>query len=173
MLEMTVPGRQIQSPTELSDFWSLHSLVTQFADIQPQRQEQDRQHQNVTVQATQRPLRVLIADDDRVKCLLLKEYICSCEHEVVEAVTAGGIAAIQSYARYSPDVVLLDVSMRRLNGFTVCQNLLSRNPNAKIVLMSDRMDENDLSVMRSGATGFLRKPFHLEEVREMLDFLAA
>jgi CheY-like chemotaxis protein len=173
MSAIIFPDPQIHTDTELADFWGLYSLVAKSAGLHPSESEEGDRRENAAAQAPQKPLRVLIADNDRAKCLQLRELICACEHEVVDAVTAGGIAAIQSYARHSPDVVLLEAEMHRLNGFTVCQNLLSRNPDAKIVLMSDRMDENDLSIVRSGAMAFLRKPLQLEDVREVLGSLAA
>ena len=118
-------------------------------------------------------MRVLISDDDRLLCELLTEYVSSCDHDVVDAVSSGGVATIQSFTRHAPDVMLLDILMPRLNGFTVCSNVLSRNPKAKIILMSGQVDGDDLSVRQSGAVGYLHKPFGLAELKEALGNLAA
>ena len=118
-------------------------------------------------------MRILIADDDLLLCELLKEYVSACDHEVVETVSSGGAATIQSYNRHEPDVVLLDVLMPRLDGLLVCSNVLSRHPNAKIVLMSGQVQRNSDLVAKSGAVAYLRKPFHLEELREVLNSIAA
>ncbi len=118
-------------------------------------------------------MRVLISDDDRLVCELLTEYVVACDHSVVEAVSGGGLATIQSYAKHTPDILLLDVLMPRLNGLTVCHSVLSRNPLAKIVLMSGQLDVTDSNVQQAGAVAYLKKPFSLEELREVLHSVEA
>ncbi|HEY2342404.1 MAG TPA: response regulator [Chthoniobacteraceae bacterium] len=118
-------------------------------------------------------MRILIADDDLLVCELLREYVTACDHEVVETVSSGGAATIQSYNRHAPDLVLLDVLMPRCDGLLVCSNVLSRHPNAKIVLMSGQVQEDSQEVKNSGAVAYLHKPFNLDELRGVLDSLAA
>jgi len=118
-------------------------------------------------------MRVLIADDDRLFCELLKEYVAACDHEVVEVVSGGGVAVIQSFSRHEPDVLLLDIMMPRLNGFTVLSNVLSRNPKAKVILMSGQVQNDHPSVLHSGAVAYLQKPFQLEQLRSVLGSLSA
>lgn len=118
-------------------------------------------------------MRVLIADDDKLICDLLAQFVRFCGHEVVATVSGGGLAVIQSFARLKPDVVLLDVLMPRFNGITVCHALLSRKPDTRVVLMSGMVDERHPFISTCGATAFLRKPMHIEDLREVLDTLAA
>jgi CheY-like chemotaxis protein len=113
-------------------------------------------------------MRVLIADDDRMVCGLLEEMVRTCGHEVVATVTGGGLAVIKSFPLCEPDLVFLDVYMPRCNGLTVCHALLSRNPQARVVLMSGMAPENHPFVTGSGATAFLQKPIRLEQVRQLL-----
>jgi CheY-like chemotaxis protein len=117
-------------------------------------------------------MRILIADDDRFLCRMLQRYVLACGHQVVETVSAGGLSVIQSYGRHLADLVLLDIRMPRLNGLTVCHTILSRHPDAKIVLMSGVMDRHDYSVAHSGAAAYLQKPFELEELGALLMSLA-
>lgn len=114
-------------------------------------------------------MRVLIADDDKLVCDLLSQFVRFCGHEVVATVSGGGLAAIQSFARLQPDVVLLDVLMPRFNGLTVCHALKSRRPDAKVILMSGMVDENHPFVNGCRADGFLQKPMHIDELRDALD----
>lgn len=114
------------------------------------------------------PMRLLIADDDRLVCEMLKSYAEAFGHEVVETVSGGGLAVIQSYSRHRPDAVLLDVVMPRLNGFTVCRNILSRYPEAKIILMSGVIDPDDYSIAQSGAVAYLQKPFEMSVLDALL-----
>lgn len=121
-------------------------------------------------------MRILIADDDKLVCALLSEYVSICNHEVVATVSSGGLSVIQSCAKHRPDVVLLDVLMPQFNGFTVCRTLRSSHPEAKVILMSGQVDASYPSITACGASGFLRKPMLFDEVRlalESLDLAAA
>src|SRR3954467_10123204 len=113
-------------------------------------------------------MRVLIADDDKLVCDLLSQFVRFCGHEVFATVSGGGLAVIPSFARLQPDVVLLDVLMPRFNGLTVCHALKSRKPDAKIILMSGMVDESHPFVSGCGAHGFLQKPMHIDDLRDAL-----
>lgn len=114
-------------------------------------------------------MRVLIADDEKLVCDLLAQFVRFCGHEVVATVSGGGMAVIQSFARLLPDVVLLDVLMPRFNGLTVCHALLSRKPDTKVILMSGMVDEAHPFVSACGASAFLAKPMLIDDLREALD----
>ena len=117
-------------------------------------------------------MRVLIADDDREMVEVLTAYVEECGHEVVGAVTGGGLAVIQAFARYQPDAVLLDIMMPRFNGLTVCHALLSRKPDAKIIFISGQLDGSHPFVSGSGAAAYLQKPVSPAALRSALDAAA-
>ncbi|RYD41447.1 MAG: response regulator [Verrucomicrobiaceae bacterium] len=118
-------------------------------------------------------MRVLIADDDRDLVEAIAEYVRECGHEVCATVTGGGLAVIQSFARYLPDVVILDIMMPRFNGITTCHALLSRKPDTKVIFMSGKVESDHPFVMSCGAVAYLHKPILLEDVREVLGALAS
>ncbi len=99
---------------------------------------------------------------------VLAEYVKECGHEVAACVTSGGLSVIQSFARLEPDVVLLDIMMPRFNGLTVCHALRSRNAEAKIIFVSGYVDGEHPFVSGCGASGYLKKPVSLDELREAL-----
>src|SRR5258707_6032714 len=113
-------------------------------------------------------MRVLIADDDRDMAEVLGAYVTECGHEVVGPVTGGGLAVIQAFARYEPDVVLLDIMMPRFNGLTVSHALRSRKPDAKIIFVSGSLDGDNPFVSGCKASGYLQKPVNLAELRAAL-----
>lgn len=117
-------------------------------------------------------MRILIADDDRDFADALAIWVQEFGHEVVGIITGGGLAVIQNYARYQPDVVLLDIMMPRFNGLTVCHALLSRDPHARIVFVSGRVEEGHPFVSTAGAVGYLEKPLDREKLREVLEAAA-
>ena len=114
-------------------------------------------------------MRVLIADDDRLVCDLLTEFVKICGHEVVASVTGGGLAVIRSFAQHQPDLTLLDIFMPRCNGLTVCHALLSRSPRARVILMSGLATSEHPFVESAKAVGFLRKPLRLDDLRQILE----
>ena len=118
-------------------------------------------------------MRVLIADDDHEMADVLAEYVQECEHEVVAKVTGGGLSVIQNFARFEPDVVLLDIMMPRFNGLTVCHALLSRKPDAKVIFVSGQVKGDHPFLSRSGAVGYIEKPIRVQELRDALAAAAA
>lgn len=80
-------------------------------------------------------MRVLIADDQRDVGVTLAALVESCGHQVLQVV-GSGLEAIQAYTRLKPDVVLMDFSMPRLNGATASRMILSKDPAAKIVIVT-------------------------------------
>ncbi len=118
-------------------------------------------------------MRVLVADDDRDLAAALADCVRACGHEVVDTVTGGGLAVIQSFARHAPDIVLLDIHMPRCNGLTVCHALLSRRPDTKVIFVSGSVDGDHPFVSGCGAAGYMRKPVGLVELAEVLDGVAA
>ncbi len=118
-------------------------------------------------------MRVLVADDDRDCATVLAECVRACGHEVVDTVTGGGLAVIQSFARHTPDAVLLDILMPKCNGLTVCHALRSRRPETKIIFVSGQMEGDPAFFSACGAAGYLHKPVGLVELGAALDAIGA
>ena len=110
-------------------------------------------------------MRVLIADDQKGVGATLAALVAECDHKVVEVV-GSGFEAIQAYHRLRPDIVLMDYFMPRLNGATACRNILSRYPDANVILVSAVADAEDLRL--SGAIAVLAKPIDLAKLKAVL-----
>lgn len=111
-------------------------------------------------------MRVLIADDQKSVGTTLATLVTHCNHEVVEVV-GSGLEAIQAYTRHSPDVVLMDYWMSKLNGATACRNIIAKDPSARVILVSAWSPMSDL--VDSGAVSVLSKPVDLEQLSEALN----
>ena len=111
-------------------------------------------------------MRVLIADDQKTVGTTLADLVTHCNHEVVEVV-GSGFEAIQAYTKHRPDVVLMDYWMSKLNGATACRNILARDPNARVILVSGWSPTTDLS--ESGAVAILSKPVTLGLLEDALN----
>jgi len=104
---------------------------------------------------TERP-RVLVADDHAE----LSKAVCrmlSLECEVVGTVSDGG-ALMEAAERLRPDIIVLDVNLRDVNGLEACRQLTQLNPGTKVIMFT-AMDDPEV-VERSfelGASAFVSK----------------
>jgi DNA-binding response OmpR family regulator len=72
------------------------------------------------------------------------------------------VEALEQVDRHNPDLMLLDLNLPNVDGYTVLSQLRSRPATADlpILVLSARGDEdNEVRVLRLGATDFLTKPF--------------
>ena len=111
-------------------------------------------------------MRILIADDQRSVGTTLAALVSRCQHEVVEVV-GSGLEAVQAYDRLKPDVVLMDYWMAKLNGATACRHIVSRDPSARVILISAWSPPHNPS--ESGAIAVLSKPVDLEQLEKVLN----
>ncbi|HSJ99396.1 MAG TPA: EAL domain-containing protein, partial [Myxococcota bacterium] len=104
---------------------------------------------------------VLVVDDDRTMRFLVGEALAPHGLEVVEV--EDGAAALEVLRRRVPDLVLLDVRMPGLDGFSVCEELRRHPAAADVpVVMMTGLDDLD-SIRRAyeaGATDFVTKPLN-------------
>ncbi len=112
---------------------------------------------------TSRP-RILVAEDDRVLQDMVVELLVEAGYDVTTA--SDGDEALQRAREQSPDLVLLDITMPRLDGYTVCREIQSSFPVAPAVIfltahgtVEDRVTGLDL-----GAVDYLVKPFKPPEL---------
>jgi two-component system OmpR family response regulator len=112
---------------------------------------------------TAMPQRILIVDDDpHIRQLLVfaleKAGFSTCEAE-------DGEAALAKVADTSPDLVVLDINMPRMNGLEVCRRLRGENNQAPILFLSSRDEEIDRVLgIELGADDYVVKPFSPREV---------
>ena len=109
-------------------------------------------------------MRVLIADDEKDVGKVLAEMVRSCNHEIV-GVVGSGLEAIHAYTQCRP--VLMDYRMAKLNGATACRNILSKDPAARVILVSAWSPSDDAAA--SGVIAILAKPIDLERLNAALN----
>jgi DNA-binding NarL/FixJ family response regulator len=110
-----------------------------------------------------RPIRILIADDHPVFRFGLRALLESQPDMVVLAEVDSGEAAVQMAQSLQPDVVLMDVSMLGLNGIEATQQITATAPDTAILMLTMFDDETIFSAMRAGARGYLLKGAQGEE----------
>ena len=110
--------------------------------------------------------RILVADDTDSIRALYRKLLASDGHEVIDV--CDGEAALAAVQTHHPDVILLDVTMPRVNGLEVCRRLKS-DPATRltpVVLVTGLSDlQHRIQGIEAGADEFLSKPVHPLELR--------
>ncbi|MER5324958.1 response regulator transcription factor [Streptosporangium roseum] len=121
-----------------------------------------------------RPLRVLVVDDDALVRAGLSMMLDGIHGIAVVGEAADGDEVPAAADAYAPDVVLMDLRMRRVDGITATRRLRSRrHPPEVIVLTTFDADENILHALRAGAAGFLLKDTPPAQIVEAVRRVAA
>jgi len=108
-------------------------------------------------------MRVLVVEDDRALGAFLKKGM-ELEGHRVELVEDGE-AAIRRAEEDRPDLILLDLSLPRLDGMEVLTDLRARNNDAAVLILTGRSDlQSRLQCLDLGADDCLLKPFSFFEL---------
>ena len=105
-----------------------------------------------------RKLRVLLADDHKIFCRGL--MLVLQQHRDIEVVgqAADGVAAIDLARKTQPDVILMDVSMPRLNGVEATRRIMQEFSNIRVIGLSMHEEADMAAAMReAGACAYLTK----------------
>ena len=106
--------------------------------------------------------KVLIVDDDRNICELLRLYL---EKEGWDTVMAhDGAEALRVFAEQNPDLILLDVMMPELDGWQVCREIRKKSTCPIIMLTAKGEVFDRVLGLELGADDYVIKPFETKEV---------
>ena len=106
---------------------------------------------------------VLIVEDEKnivdiLRFNLQREGYQTCEAYDGEDGLAQAVSA-------SPDLILLDVMLPKMNGFDVCKSLRSQGSNVPVIILTAREEESDKVLgLEIGADDYITKPFSMREL---------
>lgn len=104
-------------------------------------------------------LALMIVDDSNIIRRKIERGNDTNKFQVV-AVAANGIEAIELFVVLRPDVVTMDLTMPEMDGIACIQELISIDPNVRILVVSALSDKaTGIAALKKGARGFLCKPF--------------
>jgi two-component system response regulator DegU len=117
-------------------------------------------------------LRLILVDDHK----MLREGLRRSLEELgfaVIAEAADGEEGVRLAAAMRPDVMLMDVSMAEMDGIEATRQIVERNPNAKVVMLTMHADRDIVDrALKAGAVGYLTKDCSIDEVAEAVTMAA-
>lgn len=101
---------------------------------------------------------ILLIDDDALVTAALKTILETDEEIKVIGTGSSGQEAIALYARLQPDLLLMDIRMKDMDGLDASAKILSNFPQAKILLLTTFSDdEYIIRALKTGTKGYLLK----------------
>ncbi len=102
-------------------------------------------------------MNIIIVDDDGIIALSLKT-ILEAGGQTVLALGNNGEQAVHLYEQYHPDILLMDIQMKPVNGLTAAARIRETYPQAKILFLTTfKDDEYIMKALEVGAKGYILK----------------
>jgi DNA-binding NtrC family response regulator len=115
--------------------------------------------------------RILVIDDSQVIRDLLSDFLADAGHFVDSAGESD--AGIRMAETGSYDICICDLHIPRKNGFQIYQAISRNQPKLKFIMTDSLPDDLADQVSEAGVPFILRKPFDLDQLREVLATVCA
>lgn len=103
-------------------------------------------------------IRILIVDDDYLITTALKTILEAEKDISVCAIGKDGTEAVCLYEEFLPDLLLMDIRMKQLDGLNASEQILKKHPDARILLLTTFSDdEYIIKALHLGARGYILK----------------
>lgn len=113
--------------------------------------------------------KLMIVDDSPAIHVIIERAAIANGYEVC-AHAKNGEEAVRQYELSMPDLITMDITMPVKDGLTASQEILAKNPNVKILMLSAMGDEEIVTKAKAiGITSFMKKPFKGEEIVSAID----
>ncbi|MBY6037724.1 response regulator transcription factor [Fictibacillus nanhaiensis] len=111
------------------------------------------------------PVRILLVDDHLLAREGIKEILDGEKEFEIVGEACNGIQAIEKTKRLLPDLLLMDISMPKMDGFEATKEIKQLFPNVKIVIMTVSYDITDwFEALKRGAQGYLLKNLNTDDL---------
>lgn len=112
--------------------------------------------------------RVIVCEDEKFIRWALAEHLRSTGYVVFEA--ENGVECLQLVEEKSPDIILLDLRMPKMDGTATLARLRAKGIDTPVFILSGFGSAGSSSeAAQMGAQGFIPKPFHLSEISQLLE----
>ena len=110
-------------------------------------------------------IRVLLVDDQQLIRMGFRMVLDAEPDLTVIGEAADGAEALAMTAAEAPDVILMDVRMPRMDGIEATERIIAAHPDVKVIVLTTfDLDEYAFAAVRAGASGFLLKDAHPQEL---------
>jgi DNA-binding NarL/FixJ family response regulator len=119
------------------------------------------------------PIRLMIVDDHQMLREGLRRSMSEIGFDVIGEASDGDEAVTRATAQ-RPDVILMDVTMPRMDGVEACRQVKDVLPDTHIVMLTMHADQSVLAdAIRAGASGYLVKDCSTDEIADAVKIAAA
>jgi DNA-binding response OmpR family regulator len=116
--------------------------------------------------------KIMVVDDDEEFTTMYKEYLRMAGFDAVSENESS--KALELAHAEKPDVFVLDLMMPKPDGFQLCR-MLRADPNFRhtpVIIVTALTDlDSQVVAMGAGASDYLTKPFHIEELKSRINAL--
>jgi two-component system, chemotaxis family, chemotaxis protein CheY len=116
--------------------------------------------------------RILVVDDAAFMRVRAAKVLEDAGHEVSQA--ENGLDAVQKYADWRPDAVLMDITMPEMDGLAALKEIKKIDPGARVAMVTAMGQQAIvMEALKSGARDFVLKPFQPDRVLAALHKILA
>ena len=110
-------------------------------------------------------IKIIITDDHSILQHGLAKSLEMEKNFDVVAMADSGLLAIELANHHQPDLVIMDVSMPGINGMEATKQILTKNPEIKVIALSMHMEKIYVTgMMKAGASGYILKSCSFKEL---------
>jgi two-component system chemotaxis response regulator CheY len=112
--------------------------------------------------------KIMIVDDAMFMRATLKKILTGGGHEVV-AEADNGVAAVENYEAFKPELVFMDITMPQKDGIGALTDIMGKYPDARIVMCSALGQESKVrEAIEIGAREYIVKPFTPDKILDVV-----
>jgi len=117
----------------------------------------------------QKNIKIMLIDENEQTVKLLKENFISSGYEVI-GVASNAIAALEQIKIEKPEVIIMDVVLSGVDGFSLIEQINELNINTKIIVLSSlSLDGFITKALNLGVSYYMIKPFSVEALKARLE----
>ena len=106
---------------------------------------------------------ILVVEDEALTRTKIKKILVKNRYRVLEATS--GEEGLTLFKDHNVGLVILDILLPGMNGFTACEQIRTLNPGASIIMLTTLSDKKDMvKGLNLGSDDYMVKPFHPEEL---------
>ncbi|MDG5786873.1 response regulator transcription factor [Evansella sp. AB-P1] len=114
-------------------------------------------------------IKVLFADDHEMVRIGVSSYLSAQKDIEVVAEASDGDEAVDLALKHKPDIVLMDLVMKRMDGIEATKQIIAKWPEAKIIIVTSFLDDEKVyPALEAGATSYMLKTSKAKDIADAI-----